>query len=74
MVPAYQRLGAGQATRFHRHLGLVVELEFPAGQAMADLLQELVVGPCALVAVRIEQVVAVLARLLGHVHGLVGMA
>jgi hypothetical protein len=55
-------------------LGLEVELELATGEAAADLLQELVVAAGTAVTGRIEQVVAVLARQLGQVHGLVGMA
>ena len=47
--------------------------EFAAGQALADLLQELVVGTRATVAGRVEKVEAVLAGQLGQVHGLIGM-
>ena len=58
----------------HVHLGLVIQHEFALGQGAADSLQAFVMAADAAVLLGVEDVVTVLARQLGLIHGLVGLA
>ena len=74
MLPADQRLDADRPASAHVHLGLVVQHELPLLESGADLLQAVALALGSRVVRQVEKVVAVLACLLGQVHGLVRVA
>ena len=74
VLPADQCLGANDRARAHVDLGLVVQHEFAVLQPLANPGHFFPLGFDGLVVLHIEQVEAVLACLLGLVHGLVGVA
>ena len=74
VVPAQQGLGTHQPAAAQLHLGLVVQQEFTLLQRLAQPAQLQAARMGLAVVFRIEQLVAVAPGLLGHAHGLVGMA
>ena len=74
MLPAQHGLQAHHGPAAHVHLGLEEQPQLPAVQGLAYLLDGLVGDHHLAIAQYIEQVEAVAAALLGHVHGLIGMA
>lgn len=74
MLPADQGLHAQHLAVDEVHLGLVEQHELPLQQRLAQPFQLQAVQLGLAVDFRVEQLVAVLARLFGQVHGLVGVA
>ena len=74
MLPADQGLGTDDPAASHIDLGLVMQDELLLFQRQADAFHAFVAAPDAAVLCRIEEVQTVLARQLGLVHGLVGLA
>ena len=73
MPPADQGFGADYLAGAHVDLGLVEQLEFLLLECLRDALQAFVMRLRQPVFFRVEQVVAVFSRLLGLIHGLVGV-
>ena len=74
VLPADQRLGPHQLAGVHVHLGLVEQHHFVATQGLVYAVDLLAAALDGVVGGHVEQVITVFARLLGLVHGLVGMA
>ena len=74
MLPANQGLGTHHGTRLHIDLGLVIQHKLALVERMANMLHPLALGFDGSFLLHIEEMVAIFARLLGHIHGLVRMA
>ena len=74
MLPADQGLGADHFAGLHVDLGLVIQQKLVPAQGETNALQAIVLDLDGIVLGNIEQMVAVLASLLGGVHGLVRVA
>ena len=74
VVPAHQRLDAGDAAGLERHDGLVDEAQLAGLDAAGQVGLQLEPLEGARVHLLLEQLDAVLALLLGQVHGHVGVA
>ena len=74
MLPADQGFGTKYGAGAHIDLGLVIQNELILLEGLRDTVQAAIVGPGLLVLFRVEDVITVLAGLLGLVHGLIGVA
>ena len=72
-MPTDQGFSTDDSTRSHSHLGLVIQNEFAVCQALTKALDALVEAANAAVLLGIKEAVAILARQLGLVHGLIGL-
>ena len=74
VLPPDQGLGTDECTRAHVDLGLVIQHELLQVEGIADLFEALAMALGCRIMGQVEQMPAVAPRLLGKVHGLVGMA
>ncbi len=73
MLPAYQRFCPHQFCAMQVDLGLVIQYELIVLQSVPDTLEKFVLVTGIPVQRGIVNMEAILARLLGHVHGLIGV-
>ncbi|OIQ63591.1 hypothetical protein GALL_548680 [mine drainage metagenome] len=73
MLPANQRFSPNHDTAAHVDLGLVIKNELLVGQGQPDALNAFVLSAHAAIPGGIKIMVAVFARQLGLVHGLIGL-
>ena len=74
MLPAQQGLEASHRAGAQIDLGLVMQAQFILSYRLAHTLQGLMGGLALQVLAHVKQVIAVAPGLLGHIHGLVGVA
>ena|GEM_PF-4743398 len=73
MLPADQGFGAQHLTGAHVDLRLEIKQELPIGKCILYAVQSFVPEAQRTILLRIENVISILASLLGKIHGLVSL-